>query len=87
MSSLSQSQSLIDFLAAIPLAAYNLSMPVFYGPTLQDYVDLVSLTLPTMVETCSNLVTYNFNTTHWVMQEAPDELNAALGQFFSSLDK
>ncbi|PPQ71199.1 hypothetical protein CVT26_011012 [Gymnopilus dilepis] len=73
--------------ATIPLAAYNLSIPVFYGPTLQDYVDLVSLTLPTMLETCSNLVTHNFNTTHWVMQEAPDELNAALGQFFSSLDK
>ncbi|PPQ80396.1 hypothetical protein CVT26_008301 [Gymnopilus dilepis] len=71
--------------ATIPLAAYNLSIPVFYGATLQDYVDLVNLTLPTMQGTCSNLVTHNFNTTHWVMQEAPDEVNTALGQFFNAL--
>ena len=70
----------------IPLSAYNLTIPVFYGATLQDYVNLPSLNIPGMQAACSNLVVHNFNTTHWPQFEVPNEVNQALGSWVASLN-
>jgi len=39
-----------------------------------------------VTRTCSSLMIKEFNASHWIMSEAPDELNEALDQFFHSVE-
>ncbi|KAF8885262.1 Alpha/Beta hydrolase protein [Gymnopilus junonius] len=71
--------------ASIATEAHHISIPTFYGAALKDYVCLAQLTKPTMGALCSNVTTKDFDTSHWIMLEASDELNDALEQFFRSL--
>ncbi|KAF8885233.1 Alpha/Beta hydrolase protein [Gymnopilus junonius] len=71
--------------ASIPQEAYQINIPTFFGGALKDQICLANLTKPMMGKTCPNLVTKDFDTSHWIMLEASDELNEALEQFFGSL--
>ncbi|KAJ4483865.1 Alpha/Beta hydrolase protein [Lentinula aciculospora] len=68
--------------ATIPTEAYHIQIPTFFGGATQDYICLTVLAKAAMTETCSNVVTKDFDTSHWIMMEASDELNEVLTQFF-----
>lgn len=68
-------------------ASKKLTLPVFLGLGLRDYVSLAEpekqMQKNFVVE--DNLTTYDFDTGHWVMMEAPDEVNVQLDKFFAGL--
>ncbi|KAF8812870.1 alpha/beta-hydrolase [Phlegmacium glaucopus] len=79
--------------ASIPPEAYHISIPTFFGGALKDCIchltDCICISIlvkSSMGKTCSNLVIKDFDTSHWIMLEASNELNEALGQFFGSLE-
>lgn len=71
--------------SAIPQEAYRVSIPTFLGGAMKDQICVIQGAKAVMSEYCSNLTTKDFDTSHWVMQEAPDELNEALEAFFVTL--
>ncbi|KAF8885263.1 alpha/beta-hydrolase [Gymnopilus junonius] len=71
--------------ALIAPEAHRVNVPTFYGAALKDYFCLAQVTKQTMGSLCSSVTTKDFETSHWVMLEASDELNDALEQFFDSL--
>ena len=52
-----------------------------------SYLSFISAIQKSRVtRTCSSLMIKEFNASHWIMSEAPDELNEALDQFFHSVE-
>jgi len=71
---------------AIPVEAYQISIPIFFGGALKDVLCFPNINEAMMGKTCSNLVSKNFDACHWIMLEVPGELNEALSGFFVSLE-
>jgi soluble epoxide hydrolase / lipid-phosphate phosphatase len=53
--------------------------------TLKDCICLPQIFLPAMEKYCLNLKVKEINTSHWIMLEASDELNEALGEFIKTI--
>lgn len=70
---------------AIPLETYKVSIPTFFGGAMKDYIWVIEGAKALMSEFCSNVTTKDFDTSHWIIEEAPDELNEALETFFVTL--
>ncbi|KAF9461377.1 Alpha/Beta hydrolase protein [Collybia nuda] len=70
---------------SIPQEAYNISIPTFFGGAMKDQICIAGAAKMMMSKFCSNLTAKEFNTGHWIMQEAPNEVNEALEGFFATL--
>ncbi|KAF9461378.1 Alpha/Beta hydrolase protein [Collybia nuda] len=72
---------------SIPLEAYNISIPTFFGGALKDQSSLKALEVvkTMMSQFCSNTTMKDFDSGHWVMQEVPSAVNGALEEFFATL--
>ncbi|TFK39366.1 Alpha/Beta hydrolase protein [Crucibulum laeve] len=71
--------------ARIPQERYAFSIPSFYGAALQDYICIAGINKMLMPRFASNLTIEDFNTSHWIMFEAGDQLNTALDKFITGL--
>lgn len=69
--------------AEIPEDSYSIRQPVFFGGARDDYicVDWVQEALARQYAT--NITVVNFNTTHWVAADAPEEVNQALEKWIN----
>lgn len=70
---------------AIPQEAYNVSIPIFFGGAMKDQACPIESLKAMMSLFCSNITTKDFDTGHWIMHEASDEVNEALEGFFATL--
>ncbi|KAF9459269.1 Alpha/Beta hydrolase protein [Collybia nuda] len=70
---------------SIPQEAVTISIPTFFGGATKDYICAIDIGRTVMPRFCSNMMVKEFNTSHWIMKEAPDELNRALEDFFVTL--
>ncbi|KAF9461379.1 Alpha/Beta hydrolase protein [Collybia nuda] len=70
---------------SIPQEAYHISVPTFFGGATKDHISLIRGGKATMAKFCSNIAMKDFETSHWIMREAPDEVNQALEEFFATL--
>lgn len=69
----------------IPLDKYVIQKPVFFGGTAKDPVCIPALAMATLPRFCPNATTEIFQTGHWVLLEAPQEVNEALDKWISSV--
>ena len=69
----------------IPQDQYTFSTPCLFGAALQDYASISVANKITTNQFATNLVVEDFNTSHWIMFEAPAALNLALDKFISGL--
>ncbi|EIN11755.1 alpha/beta-hydrolase [Punctularia strigosozonata HHB-11173 SS5] len=75
---------------AIPLDKWKIAKPVFFGAALKDYVCLAPVGKAGMRQaaTREELVTViDFDTSHWIQLEAPEELNARLLEWIDGVVK
>lgn len=70
-----------------PKHKLDFRLPVFFGAALQDYVCLKAMgeTNTRKVVDEKQLTIRDFDTGHWIMQQASDELNQELGAFFEGV--
>lgn len=69
----------------IPQESYIIKKPVFFGATLQDPTGPPQFTKPTMAAHAPKLTLVDFDTGHWVLNEAPEKVNTELSKWLNSL--
>ena len=69
----------------IPEANYKLSMPVFFGGCLRDYVCRADVGVKRTSAYCTNLTTEEYDSDHWVMLATPEKLNNDLLKWITSV--
>jgi len=69
----------------IPQEKYVVKKPVFFGATLKDYVCLAAAGKAQTAQLCPDATVVDFDTDHWVMQAAPDQVNKELFKWISGL--
>ncbi|KAL0563178.1 hypothetical protein V5O48_018896, partial [Marasmius crinis-equi] len=72
----------------VPSSRYTLTLPVFFGAALDDYISLPSIGRDMTSRFCTNEKNkvHEFKANHWVHLQTPDEVNEALFDWFKSLD-
>ncbi|KIY51666.1 alpha/beta-hydrolase [Fistulina hepatica ATCC 64428] len=60
----------------------KVNKPMFFAGALQDYICLPQLCRSAFQGVTDDLTSQDFDTSHWVMLEKPDELNEALEKWF-----
>lgn len=71
---------------AIPTTSYDIHKPVFFGAALRDYICLESMGKVYTAQYCKGGTTVrDFDTGHWVMLEAKDEVNKELSEWIQGL--
>jgi len=70
----------------IPLAAYAVEKPVFFGVALLDTVAMPEFAKQVTAQFCKNLTVKEFSGGHWVMWDNKDEVNAELAAWLKTLD-
>lgn len=66
------------------MTAYNINIdkPVFFGATLRDSICLESMGKEYTAQYCKGSTTIrDFDTGHWVLLQAKDEVNKELGEW------
>ena len=69
----------------IPEDKHILKKPVFFGAALHDPTSPAPFTKASMAKHCTNCTTIDFNTSHWVLDEAPEEVNIELEKWLNGL--
>lgn len=70
----------------VPLDSYDIKKPVFFGAALQDYICLDSLGKGSTARYCKGPTTIkSFDTGHWVMHAAKDEVSRELDGWIRGL--
>ncbi|KAK7451268.1 hypothetical protein VKT23_012608 [Stygiomarasmius scandens] len=69
----------------IPEENAAIQKPVFYGAALRDYVGLAASFIASVQQNSNNtLIIHEYNTSHWVMLEARDQVNNDLLEWIES---
>ena len=71
--------------AEIPLENYTIKKPVFIGCAKKDVICTPALQKPVAAQFCPEATVEEFDTGHWVLTDAPDEVNLALDKWISSI--
>jgi len=71
--------------ADIPQEQYMINKPTFFGATLRDQVCRPEFGKMIMPKLCPNTTYVDFDTDHWVMLAAPDQLNQELLKWVSDM--
>ena len=70
---------------AVPVDKYEIHKPVFFGAAQQDYVALAATGKQSVTQLCKSVTIREFDTGHWVMLEAKDEVNQELSAWIQGL--
>ncbi|KAF8898873.1 Alpha/Beta hydrolase protein [Infundibulicybe gibba] len=74
-----------DDVRGIPTSKYQVHQPVFFGAAKRDYVANAVLNKMSVAKYCENSTVHEFDTAHWIMWEAKDELNRELLRWLQTL--
>ncbi|KAJ2934991.1 hypothetical protein H1R20_g2113, partial [Candolleomyces eurysporus] len=69
----------------IPLANYKIHKPVFLGCALKDEICLPAFQKPITAQFCPQTTVHDFDTGHWVLNGAADEVNEALDKWIAGI--
>lgn len=75
----------IDDDKSVPVDKYEIHKPVFFGAAQQDYVALAATGKQSVTQLCKSVTIREFDTGHWVMLEAKDEVNQELSAWIQGL--
>lgn len=67
--------SLIQAITEIPEDRCTISKPVFFGAALKDAACRADLGKAVTARLCPNATVVDYETGHWILQQAPDKLN------------
>ncbi|KAJ3548330.1 hypothetical protein NMY22_g1299 [Coprinellus aureogranulatus] len=70
----------------VPLENYTIQKPVFFGGAAKDVICTPPLQQPSVDQFCPKATSHIFQTGHWVMTEAPNEVNEALEKWLQSVE-
>ncbi|RXW19532.1 hypothetical protein EST38_g6344 [Candolleomyces aberdarensis] len=69
----------------VPLENYKVQKPVFIGCTKRDVICLPALAQATARQFCPQATIETFDAGHWVLAQAPNEVNSALEKWINSI--
>ncbi|KAF6754468.1 Alpha/Beta hydrolase protein [Ephemerocybe angulata] len=69
----------------VPLENYTIKKPVFFGAATQDLIAVSSIQIAVTKQFCLNSTIQEFNASHWVHHELPDEVNTALDKWIRTV--
>lgn len=72
--------------AEIPESRYPVRKPVFFGAALKDGTGPHQFTKASTVKWCPDSTIVDFDTSHWVLEEAPEQVNEELEKWFNGLE-
>lgn len=73
-------------LSGIPQENLTIKKPVFLGAALEDYVAIAALEINSIIQASENATTIQqYDSGHWVMLEAKDQVNSDLLAWIESL--
>ncbi|KAI5122577.1 hypothetical protein M0805_004794 [Coniferiporia weirii] len=71
--------------AGIPKEKYIIAKPVFFGAALKDAACVADENKAVIEQTCPSSTIVDFDTGHWVLNEAPERLNEELQKWVQAL--
>ncbi|RXW14553.1 hypothetical protein EST38_g11300 [Candolleomyces aberdarensis] len=69
----------------IPLENYTIKKPIFIGCAKKDVICVPALSKSVAAQFCPQATIEEFDTGHWVLTDAPDEVNSALDKWINSI--
>lgn len=72
---------LMNYIIEIPLDRYDVTKPVFWAKTPQDYIGVAAHLQPAVDRHCKNATIKTYDAGHWVLLSHPEALNKDLQEW------